>query len=353
MSEPLPKKTSQYVLHQNKGFEDLKLEHGVDIPEVDDYGCLVKVEAVSLNHRDLVIVNGKYPFPCHFPRIPGSDASAIVLATGAKVTQFKVGDRVCTQFRPTHQAGRIKAADLWVGLGGQIDGTSRQYAVFPETWLVKAPANLSAEEASTLTCAWVTAWNALFGLQDRCLKLGDYVLTQGTGGVSIAIVQLAVAAGAIVVATTSSDKKAEKLKKLGVKHVVNYRTDPNWGKTVKDLTSGGLGVDIVVELGGPTTTRQSLTAIKPEGVISIIGYLGGAEAEKTPNMLEALSHACIVRGSAVGSRLLFQDMNRTIEACEVPVVVDERVFAWEELQEAYQYMWDQKHFGKVVVRVAS
>ena len=212
------------------------------------------------------------------------------------------------------------------------------------------PENLSAEEASTLSCAALTAWNALYGLESKTLKPGDVVLTQGTGGVSLFAVQFAVAAGATVIATTSSEAKAKKLKDIGAHHVINYKDDKNWGETVKRLTSNGLGADHVLEVGGPTTMAQSLKAIKIDGVISIIGFLGGS-SEDQPSFLDCLSNLCTVRGILVGSRLQFEDMNRAIEANKIKPVVDERVFKLEEAKEAYQYMWDQKHFGKVVIKV--
>lgn len=212
------------------------------------------------------------------------------------------------------------------------------------------PRNLSAEEASTLSCAALTAWNALYGLEGKGLKAGDVVLTQGTGGVSMFAVQFAVAAGAIVTATTSSEEKAKKLKDMGAHQVINYKDDKNWGETAKRLTSHGLGADHILEVGGPTTMAQSLKAIKIDGVISIIGFLGGSSKDQ-PSFLDCLSNLCTVRGVLVGSRLQFEDMNRAIEANKIKPVVDERVFKLEEAKEAYQYMWDQKHFGKLVIKV--
>jgi NADPH:quinone reductase-like Zn-dependent oxidoreductase len=181
-----------------------------------------------------------YPFPASFPRVPASDACGTVISAGSKVIRFSNGQKVCTLFNQGHIAGPMTRAISATGLGGSLDGTLRQYAVFPES-LVLAPATLNAIEASTLPCAQPTAWNSLYGLTDRALRPGDIVLTQGTGGVSIAALQFAVAAGATVIATTSSASKAKKLKKLGAHHVINYKDNSNWGEEAMKLTPGGEG----------------------------------------------------------------------------------------------------------------
>ena len=239
---------------------------------------------------------------------------------------------------------------LETGVGGVVDGTLRQYGSFNEEGLVRMPESLDFEQASTLTCAALTAWNGLYGLESRALKPGDWVLTQGTGGVSIFALQFAKAVGAKVIATTSSDEKAETLKKLGADHVLNYREDADWGATAKSFTPGKLGVNHIIEVGGPKTMKQSLTAIAPEGVISIIGFIGGFSKD-TPGMLDALTSLCTVRGLMVGSRIQFEDMNRAVDACGIKPVIDQKTFGLGEAKEAYQYMWEQKHFGKVVIRI--
>ena len=162
--------------------------------------------------------------------------------------------------------------------------------------------------------------------------------------------QFAKAAGARVIATTSSDSKAQTLKKLGADHVINYKTDQDWGSTAKRLSPHGLGVHHIIEVGGPTSMKQSLAAIIPEGVISLIGFLGGVTKDQ-PSFLECLNNLCTVRGVVVGSRLQFEAMNEAIDANGIKPVVDEKIFNLEELKEAYQYMWDQKHFGKLAIRI--
>lgn len=212
------------------------------------------------------------------------------------------------------------------------------------------PTTLNFQQASTLSCAALTAWNALYGVQGKSLKPGDTVLTQGTGGVSVFALQFAKAAGARVISTTSSDDKAQVLKKLGADHVINYKTDETWGETAKKLTPGGKGLAHIVEVGGPKTMVQSLKAIRPEGSISIIGFLAGFSKDQ-PTFLDCLSNMCTVRGVLVGSRLQFEQMNEAIDANGIKPVVDDKVFSFEETRDAYQYMWDQKHFGKLTIKI--
>lgn len=238
------------------------------------------------------------------------------------------------------------------GVGGAVDGTLRQYAAFPETGLARAPANLNAVEASTLTCAGLTAWNALFGLAGRAVKQGDWVLTQGTGGVSIFAVQMAKAAGARVVATTSSAEKGRLLQRLGADVILNYRETPEWGAAAKKHT-GGRGFEHIVEVAGPTSMKQSLDAIAMEGVISIIGFVGGTAPSQDAGFLEVLSRVCTVRGIVVGSKPQLDELVRAVEANEsLKPVLDERVFKGiDKAREAYDYMWSQQHQAKVVIEI--
>ncbi|KAL8769941.1 MAG: hypothetical protein Q9209_004188 [Squamulea sp. 1 TL-2023] len=345
-----PTNTKQWTIAGKNGFDSLKLEEKAQIPQLGEHDVLVRFHYVSLNYRDLIIPKGKYPFPTTDNVVPGSDGAGTVEVVGTRVTQFRPGDKVLTLFNQAHQAGPISTAILGTGLGGGIDGTLRQYGFFEETGLVHMPTTIDFKEGSTLSCAALTAWNALYGLESKALRPGDTVLTQGTGGVSIFALQFAKAAGARIIATTSSVAKADTLRKLGADTVINYKDDPNWGETAKNASPHGLGVDHILEVGGPVTMVQSLKACKPEGVISIIGFLGGMSKEQ-PSFLECLSNVVTVRGVLVGSRLQFQQMNEAIDASRIKPVVDEKVFAFEELKEAYQYMWDQKHFGKLTVKI--
>jgi len=271
-----------------------------------------------------------------------------VIAIGKKVSRFEVGAKVLTLFNQAHLGGSPDPQVIKTGLGGAIDGTLRQYAVFNENGLVEMPSSLNWQEASTLSCAALTAWNSLYGL--KSLKPGDVVLTQGTGGVSLFGLQFAKAAGATVIATTSTSRKAEMLKKLGADHVINYKETPDWGEKAKALTPKGKGVDHILEVGGPVTMGQSLKAIKIDGVIALIGFVAG-QAKDQPTFLDCLTNVCTVRGILVGSRVQFEDMNLAIEADKLKPVVDEKVFKLEELKEAYKYMWEQKHFGKLTIKI--
>ena len=282
-----------------------------------------------------------YPFPLDLPVVAGSDGAGEVLAVGSKVTKWKKGDKVVTLFNQLHQTNPIDARGAKSGLGGVLDGTLRQYGVFSEDGVVRAPSNLDHVEAATLTCAGLTSWNALYGLKP--LRPGQTVLVQGTGGVSLFALQFAKAAGARVIATTSTADKAETLKKLGADHVINYREDKNWGETARKLTPGEEGVDHVIEVGGEDTMEQSLKAVKYEGIISLIGFLGGAKPKD--NILEPLSRVCTIRGIYVGSRQQMEEMCAAVEANNIHPVVDKQVFTLEQAKEAYEYMVSGLHSG--------
>lgn len=343
----IPKTTKTWTIEGTTGFNDLKFKE-VSIPELSDNEVLVKFHFASLNYRDLMMPKGQlnvtsfhfdailkrgsgnelellpprtitairddpkannftglYPFPSKDGVVPGSDGAGEVIAVGKKVNRFKVGAKVVTLFNQGHIGGPPTQKGMSTGLGGSFDGTLRQYGVFNEEGLVDMPTTLPYQEAGSLSCAAVTAWNALYGL--RPLLPGQTVLTQGTGGVSIFALQFAKAAGAKVIATTSSAAKGEILKKLGADHVINYKDEPEWGAKAKSLTPNEAGVDHILEVAGPTTMIQNFNAIKHDGIISIIGFLGGF-AEKQPSFLEALNHGCIVRGILIGSRLQFEEM---------------------------------------------
>ncbi|CAI6275162.1 unnamed protein product [Periconia digitata] len=346
-----PSTFKKWTVEGSDGFDALKFNEKASLPKIGDKDILVKFHAASLNYRDLAIPKGKYPFGVRNGVVPGSDGAGTVESVGPRVTRFKQGDKVVTLFNQGHLGGPIDTSNIQTGLGGLIDGTLAEYGVFDENGLVAAPSNLDFAEASTLSCAALTAWNALYGLQSHALKPGQTVLTQGTGGVSIFAVQFAKAAGAKVIATTSSSEKAEVLKKLGADHVINYKETPNWGEQAKSLTRNGNGVEHIIEVGGPNTLAQSLKAVAMDGVITIIGFIGGFNKDQ-PSFLDCLNHQCIVRGILVGSRLQFEDMNRAIEANDIHPVVDQKRFPLSELKDAYQYMWEQKHFGKLVVTIA-
>jgi len=355
----------QWTLHGKRGIDSLVYDENALVPEVGDKGVLVRctfsnlavllsltepVHAAALNYRDLVIATGRYPFPVKEGVVPASDGAGTVEAVGKHVHRFKPGNRVATLFNQDHYGGSLDARTITLGVGGSIDGTLREYGVYDEQGLVKIPDNLDLLEGSTLSCAALTAWNALYGLESKALKQGDTVLTQGTGGVSLFALQFAKSAGAKVIATTSTAEKAEILKKLGADHVINYKEEPNWGEKVKSYTANNEGVDHIIEVSGPTTMKQSLAAVKIDGLITIIGFVGGMTNDQ-PSFLECLTHICTVRGVLVGSRVQFEAMNRAIEVRNIKPVIDKQVFTFDETKKAYRYMMDKKHFGKVCIKI--
>jgi NADPH:quinone reductase-like Zn-dependent oxidoreductase len=267
-------------------------------------------------------------------------------------SSFKVGDNVVTHLVPFIPDGEFPAfTHIGTGMGQEVDGTLREYGVFHDSCLVLMPKSISFEQAATLTCSALTAWNALFGLKGREPKKGDWVLTQGTGGVSTAALQFAIAAGATVVATTSGEAKATRLRTLGATHVINYREDEKWGETAKSLTPNGQGFDQVVDVGGNSTLAQSLKAIKVDGLITAAGLVGGAGDESRPSLLDTLFSICIVRGVLLGTRQQFRDMNHFIEENKVEPATDDEVFDLKDTKAAYQKLEAQKHFAKVIIKI--
>jgi NADPH:quinone reductase-like Zn-dependent oxidoreductase len=240
---------------------------------------------------------------------------------------------------------------IGTGMGQEVNGTLQQYGVFHESCLVLMPQTVSFEQAATLTCSALTAWNALFGLKGRELKKGDWILTQGSGGVSIAALQFAIAAGATVVATTSSEEKEAQIRALGVTHVINYKKDKNWGETARALTPESRGFDQVVDVGGNSTLAQSLKAIRVDGVVTAAGLIGGAGDESRPALLDTLYNICIVRGVLLGTRQQFRNMNSFIERNDVKPALDDEVFELKDAKNAYQKLTAQKHFAKVVIKI--
>ncbi|RKL44974.1 hypothetical protein BFJ72_g3624 [Fusarium proliferatum] len=342
----LPKTTKGWAVVGQGSFDNLKFDTKQPLPGLSDNEVLVKFHAASLNFRDIMIAQGTYPFDVKPNIIPGSDGAGEVVAIGKKVTRFQEGSKVMTLFMQTYFGGPLTPMALGSAVGGSIDGTLREYGVFNENGLVDMPRNLSYLEAATLPCSALTAWNALYGL--KAVLPGDWVLTQGTGGVSISALQFAKAAGARVVATTSCAAKAQKLKELGADHVINYKEIPNWGEEAKRLTGGG--VDHVLEVGGAHTITESLKAVSLGGVVTIIGWIAGP-GETGPSFPQILSSMAVVRGIVVGSRDQFEAMARAIEASDFKPVLDQHVFKLDKLKDAYQYLVDQKHFSKVVIKI--
>ncbi|GAK63742.1 NAD P-binding protein [Moesziomyces antarcticus] len=338
-----------------KGFESLSIKEGA-IPKPEYNEVLIKVHAVSLNYRDLIITMNGYPLELkHDELIPASDGAGEIVSVGSKVSKWKKGDRVMGIFTQAHQSGSTPSKEEnKTALGGAVNGMLAQYVALPDTGVVRVPSHLSYEEAATLPCAALTAYNALYGIPSQQLRAGDTVVAQGTGGVSVFALQLAVAAGAKVVITSSSDDKLNKAVELipqGLRHLVttvNYKTNPDWDKVVLDVTKGN-GADHVVEVGGPGTLEKAFGSIKRGGVISTIGFVAQGETPNVPYL--ALTTGAFFKGILVGSREQFEHMNQIIEDHSIKPLVD-KVFPFEQAQEAYAYQWSQAHVGKVVIRVA-
>jgi NADPH:quinone reductase-like Zn-dependent oxidoreductase len=313
-------------------------------PQPGTNEVLLRIKAVSLNYRDLMVVKGQYNPKMPLPRIPLSDAAGEVAAIGPGVTRVKVGQRVAAIFMQKWLAGEVDEAKAKSALGGAIDGLLAEYAVLHEDGLVSVPEHLSDEEAATLPCAAVTAWHGL--VSEGHIKPGDTVLVQGTGGVSLFALQFARLAGARVIVTSSHDEKLERARKLGASDGINYKTTPEWGEKVRELT-GGRGVDRVVEVGGAGTLGQSLRAVRMGGQISLIGVLsGGGQANPMPILMKNVR----VQGIFVGSREMFEAMNRASATNGLRPVVD-RVFPFAEAVEAFRYMESAAHFGKICIRM--
>lgn len=298
---------------------------------------LVRMRAASLNYRDWAIVTGKYfGGPVTRNTIALSDGAGEVEAIGDDVTQFAPGDRVVATFAQ----GAPPAA-----LGSPLDGVLAEYAVFREDGLLPIPPQLSFEEASTLPCAGVTAWNAL--TEGKPVKPGDTVLTLGTGGVSAFALQLAKAAGARVIITSSSDEKLAKAKAIGADEAINYRTHPDWERDVLDLT-GGRGADHIIELGGVGTLPRSYQAVAPGGQIALIGVMTRPDGDLSPYPL--MIKNATLRGIFVGDRRMFEGLNRAVAGTGLKPVID-TVFDFDAAPEAYRHLKSAKHFGKLVIRI--
>ncbi|MFQ4146093.1 NAD(P)-dependent alcohol dehydrogenase [Chlorogloeopsis sp. ULAP02] len=332
-----------YELQSNAGIDALKLvERAEPKPQVGQ--VLIRVQATSLNYRDLMVAEGSYGSGLKYPLIPMSDGAGEVVAVGEGVTRVKVGDRVAGIFFQEWIYGQLNRQKMKSDLGAGIDGMLVEYVVLHQDGLVILPEHLSYEEGATLPCAAVTAWHAL--VTKGNIKAGENVLLLGTGGVSIFALQFAKIHGARVIITSSSDEKLARAKELGADETINYKVNPDWEKKVYEL-SDRTGVDHVVEVGGAGTLPKSLQAVRIAGRISLIGVLSGIGAEVDP--LPILFKSLTVQGIYVGSREMFEAMNQIIAQHQIKPVID-RVFSFADAQEAYRYLQSGSHFGKVVIK---
>ncbi len=337
-----------YQFSEPKGIDALEVADVAE-PELGPDDVRVEMKAWSLNFRDLGVPSGGYArndkIVRNPPLVPLSDGAGEVVEVGSAVRDFRVGDAVASCFFRDWERGNASEADFCSALGGGIDGTLAERVVLPERGWVHAPKHMSIAEAATLPCAAVTAWQALTA---GGLTAGQSVLVLGTGGVSIFALQLAKAAGCQVVATSSSDDKLERARALGADETINYRATPDWEQAVR-AWSDGRGVDQVIEVGGVGTLEKSIQSSAIGGTVSLIGVLTGIEGGFTS--IDTILNAITLRGIFVGSRAMFRDMNRAMEASRLQPVIDRR-FDFGDLADvkaAYAHLQSGAHFGKVVI----
>jgi NADPH:quinone reductase-like Zn-dependent oxidoreductase len=333
-----------FEIQDQFGLDSLKLAERPD-PAPGAGQVLIKLRAASLNYRDLLMVKGQYNPRLRLPLIPVSDGVGEVVAVGDGVSRAKAGDRVAGNFSQKWIAGEPAKAKLAASLGGPLDGMLAEYAMLHEEGVVHVPSHLSDEEAATLPCAALTAWNSIIATGG--MTAGDTLLVQGTGGVSIFALQFAKMIGARVIITSSSDEKLERARELGASDTINYKKNPDWEKQAREIT-GGVGVDHIVEVGGAGTFAKSLRAIRIGGHISLIGNLSGNVADVSLTLI--LMQNIRVQGLLVGSREMFEAMNRAIELHRMRPVID-RVFEFNDAVEAFKYMESGAHFGKICIRI--
>jgi NADPH:quinone reductase-like Zn-dependent oxidoreductase len=313
---------------------------------------LIRVHAVSLNYRDLMIVQGFYNPKMALPRIPCSDGAGEVIAIGKDVSRVQVGDRVCGIFMQRWLDGPPTADTSKEALGGDVDGMLAEYALLGQDGVVRFPEHLSYEEAATLPCAGVTAWNALHHAGEPADPLlpGETVVIQGTGGVSIFALQFAKLLGARVIGTSSSGEKLKRAYALGLDAGCNYKERPEWSKWVAEVTEAQ-GADRIIEVGGAGTFGQSLRAARVGGLVTQIGVLSGSATSEPLALTPILHKQLRVQGIYVGSRAMFEQMNAVITKAELRPVID-HVFAFDQTREAFLHMQSASHFGKIVIRTA-
>ena len=331
-----------YEIVSADGIDALRLAER-DAPEPGPGEVLVRIRASSLNYRDLMTVMDPVARKLPYPRVPNSDGAGEVVAAGPGAARFEAGDRVAGCFFQRWEGGRISTEAMASALGGALDGVLAQQVVLREGGLVSVPEHLSFEEAATLPCAALTAWHSLIEMSQ--VKAGETVLLLGTGGVSVFALQFAVMHGARAIVTSSSDAKLARARDMGAWQTINYKDTPDWDKAVMDLTAGR-GVDHVVEVGGAGTLGKSIEAARVGGRIGLIGVLTGGQIDPTAMMRKSLR----VQGIYVGSRTMFEAMNRAISARELRPVID-RTFPFDDARAAYHHMRGASHFGKIVVTV--
>lgn len=333
-----------FTVRRGAGSGGLNLQRRPEAP-LGPRDVRVRIRAVALNHRDLMLLDGRAG-PAERELVPASDAAGEVVGLGAEVTSLRVGDRVISSFFPDWLSGPADAQLTARALGGTLDGVLAEQVVLPESAWIPMPAHLSFVEAATLSCAGVTAWHALFGLEP--LLPGAAVAVLGTGGVSIWALQLAKAAGLRVAVTSAHEDKLRRARGLGADATVNYREVRDWGAALQQWT-GGRGVDRVLDVGGSDTLAQSIVALRHGGSVAVIGRLSGNQPARF-DPAELFIGNKRLTGLMVGSRAMACELVRFVEQQQLRPVID-RVFAFGQAPAAFDYLAGGSHFGKVVIEL--
>jgi NADPH:quinone reductase-like Zn-dependent oxidoreductase len=335
----------QYQFEKNNSGYDLKMKT-VSVPSISDNEILVRIRATSLNRRDIYIFQSGYRGADSQGLVPLSDGAGEVISVGKNVSRFKAGDRVAGTFFENWKDGNITEDGMGSARGGDVNGMLSEMIVANENNIVKIPDYMSYEEASTIPCAGVTAWNGLFKAAN--LKKDEYVLLEGTGGVSTWGLILASAAGAKPIITSSSDEKLQRAKTMGAVGTANYRQNPEWQEDVLALTDGA-GVSHVLEIGGKDTLPRALKSLAFGGHIANIGGLTGFGAQL--NVAELNGRQASVTGIYVGSQADFEAMNVFLQQHQIRPLID-KVFPFEEAASAYDYMKNGSFMGKIVISLS-
>ncbi|KAI0014033.1 NAD(P)-binding protein [Xylariaceae sp. FL0662B] len=346
-SENGPSANSRWILSSQDGLDSLRYVMTPVQLDMRPEDVLMEIHAASLNYRDLVIAkaNANTPVPMEITPsvILGSDGAGKVVAVGSSVSavrpDLEPGTDVVIYMVPRIADDEPPSfSDVCSGLGQKTNGTLCRRGTFHHSTLVRMLSNLSYEQAAPLGCSGLTAWNALMGLEGRRVKEGDWI---------------AIAAGARVIATTSSNAKARRLQSLGAAHVLNYRTTPDWGVRAKKLTPKNRGIDYVVDVGGLNTLPESLNAVRHHGLIAVTGIIAGValgDAERPADLMNVLWTTCTARGVVLGTRNMFREMVQFLEERQVQIAVDDVVFELGNVKMAYQRMEKQQHFAKIVIK---
>jgi NADPH:quinone reductase-like Zn-dependent oxidoreductase len=333
-----------YVLQGGFGLDHVA-EVDRTVPTPGRGEVLIRMKAVSLNARDIGVIDGFYNPELKEPLIPVSDGVGEIVALGENAGKFRIGERVSAIFTQSWKSGEA-TQDNWVTtLGSPLQGLLAEYVVLPEEGLVRVPQHLSDVEAATLPCAGVTAWHAI--VEEGKVKAGDTVVVQGTGGVSLFALQFAKLQGAKVIVTSSSNEKLARAKSLGADHGINYRETAEWDKAILEYTQGK-GADHIVDLGGGATLNRSISALKVGGQISIVGILSGASVEGLA-IVPAILRRAKLQAINVGSRAMFENMNVAIQHHRLRPVIDSE-YPFSQAVKALTHLAEGSYFGKIVIR---